>query len=224
VRKKSSGEPLDLEPSSSENGDEEEQVPDPLSFLPRRGGWRSVEQGIEQRHGGRHLAFRIRRREVKQGVYAESKESSPIAPQIEWKEAPTKGTAQWYERQRFFWEIETQRMFSTSRWWEKWNKRDDWEIKEAQREWKLKHLEIPFLRFPTREETYECILKVPDNQEAIQEMATRNPLLKEAKWAGKWQDWLHPERIEERRLRWEEERRTLEEMRQQAIQERAREL
>jgi hypothetical protein len=185
--------------------------------------WRSVEGGITRRHKGRYQAFKIRRKEVKQGTYVESRKSSPITPQIEWDEAPIKETAQWHERKMFFWGSEAQRMFITSRWWERDNQRKDWEIREARREWKLQHLEIPFLRQPTKEEKYKSILEVPDNQEAIQEMVARNPLFKEKKWAEEWLDWLHPERIEERRLTWEEERRAVEEMQQRAMQQQARE-
>jgi hypothetical protein len=50
---------------------------------------------------------------------------------------------------------------------------------EARREWKLKYLEIPFLRYPTKEEKYKSILGVPDNQEAIREMVARSPVLRE---------------------------------------------
>jgi hypothetical protein len=94
---------------------------------------------------------------------------------------------------------------------------------QDRREGRLEYLEIPFLRCPKKEKVYKSILEVPDNQEAIQEMIARNPLFKEAKWKDQWLDWLHPERIEQRRLKWEEERGTIEEMRQRAIQQRARE-
>jgi hypothetical protein len=67
-------------------------------------------------------------------------------------------------------------------------------------------------------------LEVPDNQEAIQEMITRNPLFKDAKWIDQWLDWLHPERIEERKLRWAEKRTAIEEMQLQAMQQRTSEL
>jgi hypothetical protein len=85
-------------------------------------------------------------------------------------------------------------------------------------------MEVPLLGYPTKDEEYKSILEVPDNQEAIREMIARNPLFKRGEWLERWLDWLHPERIEERRLKWEEERRVIEEMRQQAIQQRAREL
>jgi hypothetical protein len=49
-------------------------------------------------------------------------------------------------------------------------------------------------------------------------------LLKEAKWRDQWLDWLHPEWIEQRRLKQEEERSAIEELRRQAAQQRAREL
>jgi hypothetical protein len=51
----------------------------------------------------------------------------------------------------------------------------------------LKHLEVPFLRYPRKGEGYTCIL------DAIQEMLAKNPLFKEKKRWDKWLDKLHPE-------------------------------
>jgi hypothetical protein len=50
---------------------------------------------------------------------------------------------------------------------------------DERREWMLKHLEVPFLRYPRREENAVQIMDLPDNQEAVQEMEARNPLFKE---------------------------------------------
>jgi hypothetical protein len=113
MQRETSTESLDLEPikSSSSEGEEEED-PSPLSYPPRE-RWhpkcRSVEQGIEQRHQGRHQAFRIRKKEAKQEPYVELKEPSPIAPQATWGE---KGSEQWLECQKTPWEEEARRMFS----------------------------------------------------------------------------------------------------------------
>jgi hypothetical protein len=63
---------------------------------------------------------------------------------------------------------------------------------DARREWMLKHLEVPFLRYPRKGEGHASILDVLDNQEAIQEMLVKNPLFKEKKWWDKWLDKLHP--------------------------------
>jgi hypothetical protein len=96
------GEPPPMEkkpadPESVESGPrerpEEEEIPDPITFRGRQHpGWRSVGQGIEQRHQGRHQAFRIRKREVNQETYVEPRASSPITPT--WS-LPEKGTEEW---------------------------------------------------------------------------------------------------------------------------------
>jgi hypothetical protein len=83
------------------------------------------------------------------------------------------------------------------------------EQEDERREWKLKHLEVPFLRYPRRGEGYTSMLEVPDNQAAIQEIVVKNPLFKEKKWWDKWLDRLHPERVVERNRRLEEDRRIL---------------
>jgi hypothetical protein len=59
---------------------------------------------------------------------------------------------------------------------------------------------------------------------AIQEMIARNPAFRERIWAQRREDWFHPEQVEERRRKSEEERRATEELRQQDIQQRAREM
>jgi hypothetical protein len=87
----------------------------------------------------------------------------------------------------------------------------------------LRHLEVPFLRYPRREESAVKIIDLPDNQEAVQEVVPRNPLFKEQKWWNLWLDKLHPERVVERDRRFREERRILEERWQQAAEQRARE-
>jgi hypothetical protein len=122
VQGESSSEPLEPASSStSEEGEEttgmeEDEDPSPLRYPPRErwhARWRSVEEGVIQRHQGRHQAFRIRRREVKQGTYVESKERSPIAPQIEWENAPTEGSAEWLRFQKYYWREERKRMVYT---------------------------------------------------------------------------------------------------------------
>jgi hypothetical protein len=99
---------------------------------------------------------------------------------------------------------------------------EEGERMDTRREWMLDHLEIPFLRYPKRGESYTSIPEVPDNQEAIQEMLVKNPLFKEKKSWDKWLDKLHPERVVERNRRQAQERRELEERWQQEAQQRAR--
>jgi hypothetical protein len=143
---------------------------------------------------------------VKQGTDVESSKASPITVQVEW-EGIVKGTPQWQERQDFFWKCEIERMFVP------WPVRigQERDLMEALREWMLKSLESPFLRYPRKEESYSSILEVPNNQEAIQEMLVKNPLFEEKKWPEKCLDWSHPERVEERNRREAEGRRILEE-------------
>jgi hypothetical protein len=110
-----SSESLDLEPikSSSSEGEEEED-PSPLSYPQRERGHpkcRSVEQGFEKRHQGRHQAFCIRRKEANRRTYRESVKPSLLAPQVVWGE---KGSEQWLESQKIGWEEEVRRMFSHS--------------------------------------------------------------------------------------------------------------
>jgi hypothetical protein len=85
-------------------------------------------------------------------------------------------------------------------------------------------LEIPCIGYPSRDEPYESIKDMPENQEAITEMLEANPVLREKEWAQKVQDWQDPEgaerRREERRLRWEEEQRQIAELQAQAAQQR----
>jgi hypothetical protein len=83
---------------------------------------------------------------------------------------------------------------------EAWGTRGDLSLeeKDRKREWKLRHLEIPFLRYPQRDEACQSILRIPDNQEAIQKMVAKNPLFQEGKWRDKWLDFKDPERVRER--------------------------
>jgi hypothetical protein len=100
--------------------------------------------------------------------------------------------------------------------------------KEAARERLCRNLEIPYIRYPSRDEPYESIKDMPENQEAIREMLEVNPILREKEWAQKVQDRQDPEaaerRKEEPRLRWEEEQRQIAELQAQAAQQRQREL
>jgi hypothetical protein len=86
----------------------------------------------------------------------------------------------------------------------------------------LRHLEVPFLRYPRREENAVQIMDLPDDQETVQEMVAKNPLFREKKWWDKWLDGSHPERAEERNQRLSEDRRALEERWRQEAQRRAK--
>jgi hypothetical protein len=84
------------------------------------------------------------------------------------------------------------------------------------------------IRYPRREGPFESTKDMPENQEVIQEMTKVNPFFKKSDWMEQLQDWLHPEeaviRKEEQKRLWEAERRAIEELRQQAIQQREREM
>jgi hypothetical protein len=149
---------------------EEEEVPDPLTFRGRtHPGWRSLEEGIEQRHQGRHQAFQNRRSQVKRETYVESLKPSPITEQMEW-ESVEKGSSLWKARQAIHWKLEIERMFIP------WPVKADVKLEQMdeRREWMLSHLEIPFLRYPRREENAMRIIDLRDNSEAIQEMVAKN--------------------------------------------------
>jgi hypothetical protein len=137
-------------------------------------------------------------------MYGESSKDSPITEQMEW-ESVEKRSPLWRERQAPYWKLEIERMFNP------WDVRGDLSLERAdeRREWMLRHLEIPFLRYPRRDENVCQIMYVPGNQEAIQEMVARNPLFKEQKWKDLWLDRLHPERVIERNQRLAAERRVL---------------
>jgi hypothetical protein len=102
-----------------------------------------VKERIEKRHVKGRKAFRYRKWQVKRGEYDDSPpELSTMPEQAEW-ESVEKGSKLWVERRAIFWKIEAERMspfFDTSR---------DLGIEEddREREWKLRHLEIPFIRF-----------------------------------------------------------------------------
>jgi hypothetical protein len=157
--------------------DEREGVIRSLRLNPR---WRSVKQGVEKRHVKRHQAFRNRRRRINRGEYEESLRTSPLAEQADW-ESVEKGSKLWLERQALFWKIEAERMF------EFFGTKGDLslEIEDQKWEWKLRHLEIPFIRYPRRDEVCQCKLRLADNQETIQAMIERNPLFKEQVWMDK---------------------------------------
>jgi hypothetical protein len=127
---------------------------------------------------------------VKRGEYEEELEDSPIAEQAAW-ESVEKGSPLWLERQALHWKLEIERMFSG------WDTSLDLSIeqKDLKREWMLRHLEIPFIRYPRSDERCRSLMDLPDNQEAIQEMVVKNPLLKGQKWKDLWLDRIHPERV-----------------------------
>jgi hypothetical protein len=196
----------------------EQEIPDPETFVGRiHPRWKLVEQGIEERHHARHQAFRNRRRQVNQGTYVESLKASPITEQMEW-ESVEKGSPLWEKRRATHWKLEIERMFIP------WPVKADVNLErmDERREWMLGHLEIPFLRYPKREENSVQIMDLPENQGAVQEMVAKNPLFKGQKWWNLWLDELHPERVAERNLRLAEDRRALELRWQQAAQQRAR--
>jgi hypothetical protein len=128
------------------------------------------------------------------------------------------GSPLWKERQDFYWKSEIERMFIP------WPVKADVKMEQMddRREWMLKPLEVPFLRYPRREENATQIMDRPDNQVAVQEMVARNPSFKEQKWWNLWLDKLHPERVLERNRRLAENRRILEERWHQEVQQRAR--
>jgi hypothetical protein len=134
--------------------------------------WRSVATGIRKRHIKGKQAFQARRKQVKRGEYDDKPpEMSEMAEQAEW-ESVEKGSKLWEERRALFWKMESERLF------EGFDTRRDLGIEEEdrKREWKLRHLEIPFMRYPHPEDTSGSLLGLTDNQEAIQEMVRVNPL------------------------------------------------
>jgi hypothetical protein len=149
-----------------------------------------------------------------------SRDVSPISP---WAELPKKGTDEWLHFRETNWREEAKRLIETFKWWKKCGGQS-WKAREERRFWRFKHLEIPFVRYPDMDDPYESIKKMPWNQEAIQEMIKVNPLFREPELAEKLQDWQDPEgaagRKEERRKRWQEERRAIEEIQLQAFQQR----
>jgi hypothetical protein len=153
----------------------------------------------------------------------ELREVSPISP---WAELPRKGTEKWIRFREKNWREEAKRLIETFKWWKKCGDQF-WMDKEERRFWRLKHLEIPFISYPGRDDPYDSIKDIPWNQEAIQEMIKVNPLFKEPEWAEKLQDWVDLEgaeaRKEKRRRRWAEERRAIEELQLQEYQRRQRE-
>jgi hypothetical protein len=119
----------------------------------------------------------------------ESRDEGPISP---WAELPKKGTEEWIRFRETNWREEAKRLIETFKCRKKCGGQF-WMDKEERREWRLKHLEIPFISYPGRDDPYDSIKEMPGNQEAIQEMIKVNPLFKEPEWAEKLQDWLDPE-------------------------------
>jgi hypothetical protein len=193
------------------------ETSDPRTWK-REPRWSSAEQGIRKRHERRNQAFRNRTRQVNQGTCVELSKPSPITEQME-LESVEKGSPLWNERQALHWKLEIERMFVP------WPVRanESLERMDERREWTLGHLEIPFLRYPRRGENAVQIMDVPDNQRAVQEMVTGNPLFKEAKWWNLWLDKLHPELVIERNRRLVEDRCILEERWPREHEKRARE-
>jgi hypothetical protein len=162
----------------------------------RHAPWRSVEEGIQKRHVKGRQAFRNRRRLVKRGGFLDGPpELSISAEQAEW-ESDEKGSKLWEERRTLWWKIEAERMFM-------WDIAGVLEAEQSNqvREWRIRHLEIPFIRTPHRGDGRVIMLRLPDNQEAIQEMVAKNPLFQEGKYREMWLHHLDPERIRERHRR-----------------------
>jgi hypothetical protein len=176
------------------------------------------------RHQAGIQAFRKRRRETNRGIYVEPPNTSPISPG---GRLPEKGTADWLRIRGDRWKEEVKRIVEAFKWWKKCQSEMLFE-REAARERLCRHLEIPYIRYPSRDEPYESIKDMPENQEAIREMLEVNPVLHEEEWIQRVQDWQDPEgaehRREERRLRREEEQRRIVELQEQAAQQRQREL
>jgi hypothetical protein len=151
-------EPPNVDPSARKRS-EEEEIPDPIMFRGRQHpGWRSVRQGIEQRHQDRHQAFRTRRKEVNQGIYVESGRASIITPG---EGLPEKGTEEWIRLRETNWKEEAKILVETFKWWKKCGGRF-WKDREEKREWSLKQFGIPFIRYPSRDDQYEWIKDMPE--------------------------------------------------------------
>jgi hypothetical protein len=89
-----------------------------------------------------------------------------------------------------------------------WNSGGDLEAEESDqvREYRPRHLEIPFIRYPHRGDGRRSMLELPDNQVAIQEMVAKNPLFQEGKYKERWLDHLDPQRLRDRIHKQVEER------------------
>jgi hypothetical protein len=72
------------------------------------------------------------------------------------------------------------------------------EKEDQEREWKLRHLDIPFIRLPHREDGRTNMWKIRDNQESIKEMVEKNPLFKEGRYREMWLDHQDPTRVQKR--------------------------
>jgi hypothetical protein len=123
-----------------------------------------------------------------------------MAEQAEW-ESVEKGSKLWEERQALFWKLEAERMFAF------FDMSRDRGIDEddQEREWKLRHLEIPFIRNQYKGDRGRNMLEVPDNQEEIREMVRINPLFQEGRFKELWLDYSDPDRIKEQQRQREEQ-------------------
>jgi hypothetical protein len=158
----------------------------PCRFKP----WRSVKDAIEERHEEGRKAFRVRKRQVKRKEYfKEEPDLSVMSEQAEW-ESVEKGSKLWEERRALYWKMEAERLFST------WDTSKDLglEADDREREWKLRHLEIPFIRYGYERDNFATMWQIPENQEPIQEMARVNPLFQEGRFKELWEHHQHPER------------------------------
>jgi hypothetical protein len=169
----------------SVSGQEMRCFPDgtPIIFW-RKKEWRSVEDRIVLRHKAGRQAFKKRRREVKRGIYVEPPNTSPISPG---GGLPEKGTKDWLRIRGERWKEEAKRIVKTFKWWKKFQSEMFFE-REAARERLCRQLEIPYIRYPSRDEPYESIKDMPENQEAVREMLEVNPVLHEKEWAEEVQD------------------------------------
>jgi hypothetical protein len=86
-----------------------------------------------------------------------------------WTGFPEKGTEGWVNLRERNWEEEAKGLIETFKWWKKCGGQY-WRDKEERREWRLRHLEIP-----GKDDPYDSIKDMAENQEAIQDMIKVNP-------------------------------------------------
>jgi hypothetical protein len=166
--------------------------PDGSPITPWRGKtWRTVEDRIALRHKAERQAFKRRGREINRGIHVEPPNTSPLSPG---GGSPEKGMKDWLRIRGDRWKEEVKRIVETFMWWKKRQSEMFFE-RPAARERLCRHLEIPYIRYPSRDEPYESIKDMPENQEAIREMSELNPVLREKEWARKVQDWQDPEGV-----------------------------
>jgi hypothetical protein len=197
---------------------------------PIKGNWEEKRWiSVRKRHEEGHQAFRIARKSAKKDAYVELEDSSPLVQteatpppavnisdrKIGWEpgKGPVKGSNEWDGRQQFWWREEAKRMLSKIP-RKGWSKKL-WDWTEQNRAYHCAYFEIPFIKYPWPGDRGELVFDprtVPENQETISEMIAKNPAFKEG--LGRMlEEWLHPESMEERLARIEQERRDLEEMR-----------